>query len=271
MGSVGARLKKLRLEKGASLEDINKKTKIHPDILKSLEEDSLQGINPVYLKGFIRAYCQSLGAEPAEYLHAAEEPDQRPPQPKESPQPSRGERQRPVTRTWPAVPLKAVAIAAGVLASVLVLVVLFNLLKFASAKISAGRKRHKEQAAIETVKAAKKSGPPVRQKTKSSPAPQPQKTVSKAVSTPMGTVNTSIQAIEDCWVQAKVDGKTVFQNVLKRGRSESWSAKDRIELTVGSAGGIRLEVNGKLMPALGHKGQVLKNILITREGLKVPK
>ena len=57
--------------------------------------------------------------------------------------------------------------------------------------------------------------------------------------------------------------------MLRRGRSESWSAKDKMELTLGSAGSVRLEVNGKLMPSLGRKGQVLKNIVITKDGLKV--
>ena len=72
-------------------------------------------------------------------------------------------------------------------------------------------------------------------------------------------------------MQLKADNRVVFQNILKKGRFESWEAKDRMELSLGSAGGIQLELNGKLIPPLGKKGEVRKNIVITRqEGLLSP-
>jgi len=72
-------------------------------------------------------------------------------------------------------------------------------------------------------------------------------------------------------MQVKVDGKTVFQSVLFRGRMENWTARERIELWLGSAGGVEVEINGSRIPSLGRKGQVLKNIVITKDGLKVSK
>ena len=58
MESPGARLKKIRLEKGISLEEVHKKTRIHLDLLKAIEEDSLINLSPVYTKGFLKIYCQ---------------------------------------------------------------------------------------------------------------------------------------------------------------------------------------------------------------------
>ena len=84
-------------------------------------------------------------------------------------------------------------------------------------------------------------------------------------------VRIGLHALDDCWVQARLDGKIIFQNILKKGRFENWSAKDKVELSLGSAGSVRLEVNGKLIPSLGRKGQVLKDIVITKDGLKVGK
>ena len=81
-----------------------------------------------------------------------------------------------------------------------------------------------------------------------------------------------IRALEDCWLQLKADNHVVFQNVLKKGRFEAWEADDRMELTLGSAGGVQLEINGKIIPSLGKRGQVLKGVVITRaEGLTVGK
>ena len=57
-------LKKLREEKGISLEDINKRTKINITILRSLENGEFAEISETYLRLFIRAYAAEIGADP---------------------------------------------------------------------------------------------------------------------------------------------------------------------------------------------------------------
>jgi hypothetical protein len=57
---------------------------------------------------------------------------------------------------------------------------------------------------------------------------------------------------------------------LKKGRFENWYAKDKIELSLGNAAAVDLEVNGRPISNLGRKGQALKNIVITKEGLMIP-
>ena len=92
----------------------------------------------------------------------------------------------------------------------------------------------------------------------------------------MGAQNTkpkeitlAIRAQEDSFITLKVDGKIVYQRMMYKGKAETWSAKTKIELSVGNAGGLSLEVNGKPLLPLGKKGQQIKNILINSEGLKV--
>ncbi|MBI3991561.1 MAG: helix-turn-helix domain-containing protein, partial [Candidatus Omnitrophica bacterium] len=68
MESTGTKLKNLRLQKGLSLEDVHKKTKIHLNILKAIEEDSLVNFSPVYIKGFLKIYCKSLGVDPRDCI-----------------------------------------------------------------------------------------------------------------------------------------------------------------------------------------------------------
>ena len=60
MESIGARLKKIRLEKGLTLEDAHKQTRIHLNILKAIEEDSLINISPIYIRGFLKNYFKFL-------------------------------------------------------------------------------------------------------------------------------------------------------------------------------------------------------------------
>ena len=78
-----------------------------------------------------------------------------------------------------------------------------------------------------------------------------------------------IRAREDSFLRIKIDGQSVYQGTLRKGKAESWTAKEKIELSVGNAGGIELEANGKVFSPLGRRGQPLKNILINSEGLKI--
>ena len=49
MESAGERLKKIRLERGLSLEQVHKATKVHLNVLKAIEEDNLVNFNPCLL------------------------------------------------------------------------------------------------------------------------------------------------------------------------------------------------------------------------------
>ena len=125
-----------------------------------------------------------------------------------------------------------------------------------------------------------------KQKTSSSQISYPAKTKTSAVTTTKGqtsqvpaiapkeipsVIRLGAYAREDCWILLKADGRVVFQNILKKGRSENWQADQKIEFSLGNAGVVDLEVNGKRMPVLGRRGQVIKNIVITKEeGLRVP-
>jgi cytoskeleton protein RodZ len=273
METAGARLKKLRLEKGISLEEVQKKTKIHPDILKSIEDDSLVNLNPVYIKGFVKIYCGFLGVEPGEFLSGYKEngsviPHQ-PPKEKNRDLFWKSGGEKPLLNS------RVVLIIISVLVLSVLSLGLVSLIKFVSSKAS-GPRKPRTHLVLPKPKPAKKVKPPKASKAvpRGSIAVDDKARVSAPavpLENPEPGVRIGLHALDDCWVQARIDGKIIFQNILKKGRFESWSAKDKVELSLGSAGGVRLEVNGKIIPSLGRKGQVLKNILITKDGLKVGK
>jgi cytoskeleton protein RodZ len=274
MESSGARLKKLRLEKGISLEEVQKKTKIHLDILKSIEDDSLVNLNPVYIKGFVKIYCGFLGVDPGEYLSGYKENGAAIPATRAGEHNDKFFGAAGAKKTF--FKPRSVAIIVLAVTFVFLTVGVANLVKFIA---KSGSRKSRAQLVLPKPekKAAKKT--PAKFKAVLPAAGSQNKTENikpaAAVSAPADDqepgVRIGLHALEDCWVQARLDGKIVFQNILKKGRFESWSAKDKAEISLGSAGSVRLEVNGKLIPSLGRKGQVLKNILITKDGLKVGK
>jgi cytoskeletal protein RodZ len=249
MGPIGARLKKLRLEKGLSIEEVHKKTKIHLNILKAIEEDKYAHINPVYLKGFLKIYAKFLGVDSHNLIPGYREPQKETKVKIKSPL-FKGPAVKVISFKNLAIKIKTVLFV-GV--AIIFIIGLFNLGKTLASK----RQRLSKETKTAAVIPAK-----TKKETKVKVAPKAK------VST---LIRLGIRAKDNCWLQIKTDGRVVFKNILKKGSSESWQAKEKIELSVGNAGVIDLEINGKPIPRLGRRGQVLKNILITSEGLNIPR
>src|SRR5215468_5665187 len=69
MSSLGLHLRGLREAKGMSLDDIARSTRVGRRHLEALETDTMGELPaPVFVKGFIRAYCEFLDAAPDEAL-----------------------------------------------------------------------------------------------------------------------------------------------------------------------------------------------------------
>ena len=67
--TTGSTLKALRLKRGRTLDDVAKVTRIPKNVLESLEGDRRAGLPAsVYLKGFIRLYCQALQHDSREVI-----------------------------------------------------------------------------------------------------------------------------------------------------------------------------------------------------------
>jgi hypothetical protein len=86
----------------------------------------------------------------------------------------------------------------------------------------------------------------------------------------MHGVRLTIAAREDCWVKVKSDGKLLYYGILKKGRYDSWQAKDKIVLNLGNAGVVDINVNGQVISSIGRRGQVINDITITKDGLSIP-
>ena len=69
MGSLGTYLRELRSAKDVSLDEVMRATRVGRAHLEALEAEDLASLPaPVFVKGFIRAYCEFLQADPGEAL-----------------------------------------------------------------------------------------------------------------------------------------------------------------------------------------------------------
>jgi cytoskeleton protein RodZ len=79
MPTVGVYLRELRTRRGVSLDEIARTTRVAPRYLTALENDTFSELPaPVFIRGFIRAYCQALGESPQEALSHYDGPGGRP-------------------------------------------------------------------------------------------------------------------------------------------------------------------------------------------------
>jgi len=249
METVGSRLKKARQKKGITLEDSQKALKVHPDILRALEENRAhEFLSPVYARSFLRTYAKYLGLEadklvgeysgrlketPEQILHLEPEKER-----------AIGPLNLKVLKKYAPQALK---IAAGLVAIVLVLIAGTRTVRFVKTKAV---------SVFSRMKAAKKI---------SSPAEKKEPAINIPLNKPLVL---TVKAKDNVWMEVKSDGEVRFRNILSDGTLEVWKADKKIELWVGNAGALELMLND--IP-LGSPGRgVKRGIVITHKGMKLP-
>lgn len=258
---IGERLKKIRQEKGLTLEDLQKKTKVHLNILKAIEGETLTNLSSIYLKGFIKIYCKALDLDPKDYISDYKESSSGvilgANKVKDSFLRSVGIK---MNFLKPNKSVRKIVIIG--LIGLVFLVILFKVVGCLSSRQTVAR------VPVYTPALYPKTIQPKKQESLQ-PAAVTGNSIPKEVS---GGIRLVVSARESCLVFVKADGKVVFHRVLEKGRSNNWKAKERIDLSLGNAAAVELIVNGQRFKDLGRKGQPLKNIVITeKEGLSIPR
>jgi hypothetical protein len=74
-----------------------------------------------------------------------------------------------------------------------------------------------------------------------------------------------IRAVEPTWIRVQVDEGQVAEELLQAGAVREWTAARRFVLTVGNAGGLEVDLNGRRIPALGTRGAVIQRLVLPVE------
>ena len=276
--SVGEFFRQVRETKGLTLDEVAIKTRIHLDYLKALEESNFAKLpDQVFAKGFVRSYARSLGLDEEDamrrfttsasaFYNKHEERERLRQQQVED------ERKRQANR-------KAVFAAVGV--AVLGLILLFtreqgsvSVMRPAEpAKSGRGAKTGAQTTApAETGGKGAASVPSAPAASgKSVSAPTPSTTSDPLAGLPLdggaaaeGEMVLALEASELSWVVVQTDDASPHEALMRPGDRLMWKANEKFALTVGNAGGIRGELNGKPLAPFGPKGKVVRDIVVTR-------
>jgi cytoskeleton protein RodZ len=241
--SLGGYLRALRSSADGSLADMAVATRISERYLRALESDVPDDLPaPVFIKGFIRAYCDFLGAPPDEALALYDRERGAPAMGK-----SHAVRARP-QKGWIGHPLA--------ISSALLLIFGGGLVALKLASQPAPR-MGEPRAAVQAPESAPEMAPPAAPAVSVPPsAAAPTITHARVPE----TQRLVVKAVEPTWIRVQIDDARVVEELLKAGAEREWTSDRRFVLTIGNAGGIEIVLNGRPLPSLGARGAVIHRL-----------
>jgi len=72
----------------------------------------------------------------------------------------------------------------------------------------------------------------------------------------------SLEATEASWVQVMIDGEEVREALLQPNDVVEWKANKKFRLTLGNAGGVRVQLDGRELGPFGPSGQVVHKEIV---------
>lgn len=79
-----------------------------------------------------------------------------------------------------------------------------------------------------------------------------------------GQLVLDLEATELSWVVVQIDNGSPQESLLRPGEKGHWTGQDQFILTLGNAGGVKAELNGKPQKAFGPSGKVARDIVLKR-------
>jgi hypothetical protein len=74
------------------------------------------------------------------------------------------------------------------------------------------------------------------------------------------------RTVEPTWIRVRTEDGGSSEETVPAGEVREWVSNRPFVLTVGNAGGITLELNGRALPSLGARGAVITRLVVPPEG-----
>ena len=249
METIGKYLKRVRETCGYSLEDVAGITRINLRYLEAIEEDDFAKIpGETFSHGFIRSFARCIGISDEEISRKIRETLKTEPQAVNT-QDQDDMAERSVVRKPGKARIILPAAAAVILAALLIVL-------FTSGRESGTIRNSKElkEVPAESIEVQ----------------PQVVAENNQVVQKKVEPVVLKVYARELTWISARIDDKETKEALLQPGDGVMWNGDEKVVITVGNAGGIDLDVNCKRLDPIGRRGEVIRDAVVTSEGVKRP-
>jgi cytoskeletal protein RodZ len=265
--SFGEELRRERIIRDISLEEISQATKISIRLLKALEDSNVRILPaPTFTRGFIRAYSRHLGIDPEEKVNAylADLAG-------ESKEPALPKKARPRSRFFRGRRSTAGTIVGAVIAVLVILGLIASPDRRQKLSRAASQERlvappKASPVVLKNVEVSNEPTPvlqqPVERQAAASAAPAPPQVRMASEPADGPAITLVLEFAEDSWIKLEADGRTVLNGVVRHGQIRRFQSRGGFRLSLGNAGGVRISVDGRALDPLGGTGQVIKNIVL---------
>ena len=258
-GKIGLVLERARKDRGLSLEEAERATKIRKRYLIGLEQDDYTVLpDAVYARGFLKTYANFLGLDGdglSQELRTRKKPRRERrlsyaapssdfDRPIISPGGVPGAEKRQVSRS---------TVVTFVIAA-LVIAALVGALYFVGLNV-------RPSAAEDAPQAERLAAPmePAAGDGEAGEEPGGSNTGDDPGDAPSGALTVGVEVEGGpAWIRVRSDSETVFEQVAPPGFSRTFEASRVVGIRAGDAGAVRVEVNGQDVGPLGEPGQVLE-------------
>lgn len=260
LASFGEELRREREIRGISLKEISDATKISKRFLEAIERNDHRTLPaPVFTRGFVREYARYVGLNTEEmvnrYNAAAANDDriEKPPQIERYPQtPVRDITPKPPPKRG--IPPIYARVDRNAIAVVLIVAALAGVTWWAVGQRRRDAEAPAETATVPVVATATRAAVP--------PPLQPPPAQDDSV------LRMTVEVVDNAWVTLEADGRTVLNTEMMQGERRTFEAEEAFRFrTIGNAAGLKLTLNGIVLPVLGEDGEVVKNRVYDQEAL----
>jgi cytoskeleton protein RodZ len=259
----GQELKQARLVKQISLLDISAETRINLKFLEAIELGRFQILPQTYVRAFLREFALMVDLDPAEIMKRYD--NARQDVPSKKPEESSSQQQTPRARmatenlekpTFSISPLQRNIILGVILVGAVAVVYILATMN----KVDISNKSVAEVPFDHVVRESEAA---------SMPPPYAMPDTSPVIAVPkIDSLRLQIITHDSVWISLLIDGKKGEEYLFGPNRKRTWIALERFVVTMGNAGGATFQLNGKDIGALGKRGAVLRNAVITEATLK---
>ncbi|MCU0454271.1 MAG: helix-turn-helix domain-containing protein [Bacteroidetes bacterium] len=254
----GQELRAQRAARNVSLIDIAAETRINQKFLEAIERGAFSVLPQAYIRAFLREYASAVGLSPDDVLLQYENAGgAASPVPVSKPEPHAPAAAPAPAAGGPSIPAALRPYVVGALVLLAIAVAALMLINGAepSTPVSTG------EMPFDRVIRETEAAMPVDSLPRFATAP-PVRAVT------VDSLTLEITTIDSVWINIVVDERTAEDYLFAPDRRRTWKARERFMLTMGNAGGATFRLNGKELGALGRRGAVLRNSLITADLLR---
>jgi cytoskeleton protein RodZ len=278
MNEFADELRASREARHISLTEVSSATKIQLKYLRAMEEGDFTFLPRPYVRAFISDYAKAIQIDPAATLAKYEastkvlEKSVGEPQPEytgiEQATPIRHDLQKRMAETSPLYGFSVREFLSNQASKkkwlpVAALILLIAIVALVANITRNGRNEQVSETPFEQI---------VKEKERASPAHPSGAMPSAGASMTSNSYSDSLilegRTSQEVWVRLLIDEGSPKEYLLRPKVVRTWKAKENFRVSLGNAGGITFQLNGKDLGMLGKAGAVVRNTVITRSGVQ---